>query len=373
MTYRFRPAVREQTALLLGISGPSSSGKTLSALRLARGILGGDDGIFMVDTEANRGLHYACAPGEATGPFLFNFQHCAMSPPFSPSAYREVLGEGVKAGARVMVVDSMSHLHEGEGGVLEMHESELARLAGNDFGKRERMKFAAWIGPKSENGKLVNWILQQKCNFIFCFRAKDKMKLIKNAQGKMEPVQLGWTPICSDRFEYEMTTLLMLPPTARGVPDLNLEATKINTHHTTFFPIGKPIDETAGRLLAEWAAGGAKPTPTHTTQPEGSSEDRSKAMRSVHAAAAKDGISHEDLSAYARLTLGLGGMEECSLDHLREMYAAIKAGTFQLPRGELLSVACPNKDGRDVEITECETACPDRLGCPAFDEGGKPV
>lgn len=342
MSYTFRPAVREQTALLLGIAGCSGSGKTLSALRLARGILGGDDGIFVVDTEANRALHYACAPGEDPGPFLFKFQHCAMSPPFSPDAYREVLGEAVNAGARVVIVDSMSHLHEGEGGVLEMHEAELQRMAGNDYGKRERMKFAAWISPKAANGKLVNWILQQKCNFIFCFRAKDKMKLIKNAQGKMEPVQLGWTPICSDRFEYEMTSLLMLPPTARGVPDLNLEATKINAHHVQFFPAGKPIDEAAGKALARWAAGGAKPRAEASSGPTGQQvfeppkppasvlgDDHQRAMRSVHAAAKKEGISHEDLTRYAFGIFGHTSLSDCSVEELRKVYGALKDGAFR--------------------------------------------
>lgn len=270
MSFTFRPALREQTSLLIGVAGPSNSGKTASALKIARGIMGGhgqDERIFVIDTEAKRALHYACGPNEQPGPFRFRFQHGELRAPFSPDAYRESIAAAVAAGAGVVVVDSMSHEHESEGGILEWHERELDRMAGQDYGKRERMTFAAWIKPKSAHNKLVGFILQQPVHFIFCFRAKDKMKLVKTREddpsgregGKMvtKPVQLGWTPICSDRFEYEMTTLLMMPPGAKGVPDLDLDATKINAHHREFFPKGHAIDEQAGMHLAEWARGGA--------------------------------------------------------------------------------------------------------------------
>lgn len=284
MSYTFRPAVRAETSLLLGIAGPSGSGKTASALKVARGILGGqDEGIFVIDTEADRALHYACAPGEEPGPFRFRFQHCSMRPPFSSANYSEVIGVAVNAGARVIVVDSMSHEHEGKGGMLEAHAKELERMGG-----RDSQTFAAWIKPKAAHNDLVNVILQQRCHFIFCFRAKDKMKLVKvmkDGRERTEPVQLGWTAICSDRFEYEMTTLLMLPPAARGVPDLSLESTKVNAHHVDFFPKGHPIGEDAGRRLAEWARGGA-PALTNgapTTHPQRSATP-AEAPRSAPAA-----------------------------------------------------------------------------------------
>lgn len=256
-TFTFRPAVREETSVLLGFAGPSGSGKTLSALRAARGLAGGDDTkIFAVDTEQGRMLHYACAGNEKPGPFKFRFNHLRMNAPFSPDAYASAITAARTAGAKVIIVDSMSHEHEGAGGILEQHEQQLEKMAGQDWAKRERMKFTAWIVPKAAHNKLVNSILQQPCHMIFCFRAKDKLALIKNDKGKIEPTKVGWTAICSDRFEYEMTTLLMLPPNAKGVPDLNAEQTKIQEQHRAFFPVGQPITEKAGELLAAWAKGG---------------------------------------------------------------------------------------------------------------------
>ena len=257
MTFQFRPARREQAPLLIGVAGPSGSGKTASALKLARGIVGGDEGIYLVDTEGSRAKHYACAAGEEPGPFRFRFEHLDFTAPFSPDRYLEAIAAATASGARVVIVDSMSHCHEGAGGLLDAHEQELERMAGSDLNKRERVKFTAWIKPKAANGRLVNAILQMRCHMIFTLRAKDKIAIVKGRDGKTEPVQVGWTPICTDRFEYEMTTMLMLPPGAQGVPDLSLEATKIHAHHKAFFPPGEPISEAAGAALAAWARGGA--------------------------------------------------------------------------------------------------------------------
>jgi len=52
-----------------------------------------------------------------------------------------------------IVVDSMTHEWAGEGGVLEMQEAELERMAGNDWEKRERVKMASWIKPKMAHKK----------------------------------------------------------------------------------------------------------------------------------------------------------------------------------------------------------------------------
>lgn len=54
-TFEARPAVREEEPLLIGIIGPPGGGKTLSGLKIARGIQsvrGGD--IVVIDTEGGR-------------------------------------------------------------------------------------------------------------------------------------------------------------------------------------------------------------------------------------------------------------------------------------------------------------------------------
>jgi hypothetical protein len=76
MTFQFAPAVREQVSLLIALAGAVGSGKTFSALRLAKGMAPSGK-IAFIDTEARRGLHYA---------EQFKFMHADMRPPFRPAA-----------------------------------------------------------------------------------------------------------------------------------------------------------------------------------------------------------------------------------------------------------------------------------------------
>lgn len=250
MTYKFRPAVRDKTAILLGLAGPSRSGKTYSALRIATGIArveGGD--IAFIDTERGRALQYADR---------FKFLHANLEPPFSSARYEEAIMDAVAIKPAVIIVDSASHEHEGPGGILEQHEEILKRMAGDDWRKRDKLKFTAWIEPKQAHNRYVNTLLQLNTHFIFCFRAKDKLALIKNEQGKIEPTAMGWTPICTDRFEYEMTSLLVLPEGSKGTPDFRATSTGLREPLDTMIKPGEQLTEAVGERLAQWARGPKK-------------------------------------------------------------------------------------------------------------------
>src|SRR4051812_16096006 len=155
-------AKRESTPLLIGLVGPTGCGKTKSALRLAAGIQRIRGGKLVgIDTEARRMLHYANE---------FNLTYLELGAPFSSLRYLDAIkAAAAKAEGGVVIIDSMSHEHEGEGGYLEYHETELNRMAGDDWKKRERMTFTAWIKPAGERRRLINTILQLNCAFIFCF------------------------------------------------------------------------------------------------------------------------------------------------------------------------------------------------------------
>lgn len=254
--FTFKPATREQTPLLLGLVGPSGGGKTYSGLRLATGIqsvVGGQ--VAVIDTEARRSLHYANK---------FKFLHLDFAPPHSPDRYLDAIRAAMQAGAKTIMVDSMSHEHEGAGGVLEWHEAELDRMAGDDYRKRDAMNFLAWAKPKASRRKLINGLLQMHCNFVFCFRAKEKIKMVKQANGKTVPTDAGWQAIAGEEFVFEMTDRFLLPPGANGVPDLSQDAwstgvPKVPADHQDIIGQGKPLDESMGAALARWAMGDVAP------------------------------------------------------------------------------------------------------------------
>lgn len=244
---------RERTPLLVGLTGPSGGGKTFSAHRLAQGIqsvVGGE--IYMIDTENRRGLHYADR---------FKFKHVDMQPPFGSIDYLAALEFCVAQGAKTIIVDSMSHEHEGPGGLLDLHEKELDRLAGQDWAKRERCKMLAWAEPKARRRQLINGMIRLDANIICCFRAKQTAKPVKR-DGKTEVEQLGFMPIAGDEFVFEMTLNCLLPPAAGGVPKWQSEETGERTmiklpeqFKAWLADKSQPLDESVGAGLARWASG----------------------------------------------------------------------------------------------------------------------
>jgi energy-coupling factor transporter ATP-binding protein EcfA2 len=254
--FSFRPAVREQTPLLLGLVGPSGSGKTMSALRLATGIqsvVGGR--IAAIDTEARRMLHYA---------ERFDFDYLEFGQPFGGDRYLEAVQAAVDAGAKTVIVDSMSHEHEGPGGHLDYHDQEVKRLLdAGGFKSEFAAQIPAWTRPSARRRKLINGLLQHPVNMIFCFRAKEKIKLVKR-NGKTEPVELGWQAIAGEEFVYEMTDRFLLTPGCKGVPAFDQDAwatgvPKLPDEHRELVPEGAQLDESIGAALAQWALG--KPGP----------------------------------------------------------------------------------------------------------------
>ncbi len=243
-TFEDKPAKREAVPLLIGIVGSSGSGKTFSALRLASGI-GGP--IFFLDSEAKRALWYADK---------FDFQHVEFKAPFSPDDYLAAIQYCFEKGAKTIIIDSFSMEWEGQDGVLEMQEKELDRIAGNDYAKRDRCKMMAWIKPKMQHRKLLNAILQMPVNFIFCFRAKEKIDL-----SQQKPRPLGWMPIASDDVIYEMSLNVLLMPNSRGIPcwhpaEMGEKAIiKLPSQFEAIFAKNEPLSEEIGGKLANWAKG----------------------------------------------------------------------------------------------------------------------
>jgi hypothetical protein len=248
VTFQFKPAIRESVGLLIGLAGGTGSGKTFSAMRLAAGIAG-DKPFAVIDTEARRALHYAD---------MFRFDHADLPAPFSPQSYAEAILAADKGGYPVIVVDSMSHEWAGEGGVLEMYDAELNRMAGNDWEKRERVKMAAWIRPKMDHKKMVQRLLQIRAHLILCFRAEEKIEMVRDDKGKMvirPKTSLvginGWIPITEKALPFELTASFLLTADAPGMP----KPIKLQEQHKIMFPLDRPINEESGKRVAAWAQG----------------------------------------------------------------------------------------------------------------------
>jgi hypothetical protein len=245
----FRPAVRENVGLLIGLAGGTGSGKTFSAMRLASGIAG-TQRFCVIDTEAGRAKHYADQ---------FKFDHGDLAPPFSPARYAEAIAAADEAGYPAIVVDSVSHEHAGEGGLLDMFEEEFERM-----GRRDAVKMTAWIKPKGAHKKMVSRLLQVRAHLILCFRAEEKVDIVTVVEDGKKRTKIvpkvtrtgleGWTPIAEKNLPYELTASFLLTADAPGIP----KPIKLQQQHRALFPLDQPITEESGRRLAQWASGAPK-------------------------------------------------------------------------------------------------------------------
>lgn len=252
-TFIAAPAKREHVFLNVGIIAPSGGGKTFSALRLATGIqsvVGGD--IIGLDTENRRMLHYADQ---------FKFQHVPFEPPFGSLDYLEAIKFCAAKKPGVIIVDSMTHEHIGEGGYLHTAEQVVDRIAGTDYAKREKAQFAGWAKAGPLRQRMIEGIKQLDAHFIFCWRAKEKTKPIRK-DGKMVPQEMGLMPLAGEEWVYEMAVNIMLPARAGGVPLWRADhigerlMMKLPKYFEPIFSQERPLDEEHGRLMAEWAMGG---------------------------------------------------------------------------------------------------------------------
>ena len=258
MAHHYRPARREPSTLLIGLAGPTGSGKTFSAFRLAKGIVSVTGGKIAVgDTERGRALQYA---PDSMGYEGFEFLHCDIEPPYSADNYLDafVAGEEAAGEGGVLIIDSMSHEHEGEGGLLDAHDAEVKRMSGGDTKKAERVKGFAWVKPKQARRKLVSRVIQARCHVICCFRAKEKVKMAK-VDNKMTIVPIGWQPITGDDWPYEMTIMALMDDKRKGVPIISeFDAGKLPDGLQERFPTNKRLSEATGIKLAQWALAGSE-------------------------------------------------------------------------------------------------------------------
>ncbi len=239
-----RPAKRGGSKPIIGICGTSGSGKTYTALKMARGMVSKASEIGFIDTENKRGSLYADI---LDGPFQIGDLYA----PFSPSRYSEAIKEFQAAGVKVLVVDSISHEWEGEGGCDDIANAPKAN--------GEPRKVANWIGAKRQHKSFMNTLLYCPMPVIACIRARDKIKVVK-VNGKEEFVPQGLQPICEKNFMFEMTASMLMEEEGKKQTFLKMPA-----FLKPFFGNGNGyLGEETGRKVVEWFEVGDKDSPEVT-------------------------------------------------------------------------------------------------------------
>lgn len=249
--FKIVPAVRTEVPLMLMLLGESGSGKTWSAFELATGIqeiYGGD--IYGIDTERS-------ATGMLFYEDFFKFKHCPLPPPHGPLHYQKAIVDCLKQGARIIIIDSMSHEHDGVGGVLDQIQDVIQAKGRTHSG-------SAQIEPKAQRKQLNRFILEQAdVVFILCYRAHDKVKPVKGDEWK----KLGTQPVTTSPLRFDATARFLMNPVSPGKPILQPEEkpeqvwTNIPKQFQGWVKEDQYLDRALGRRMAEWAKGKHALTP----------------------------------------------------------------------------------------------------------------
>jgi DNA polymerase III delta prime subunit len=252
-TYTFRPSIQEaiNKSPIIAFAGPTGSGKTESAMRLARGYVGPNEKFCIIDTEERRALYKK----ERYQPW----DHLDLKEPFSPENYQGALDSALKEGYKAVIIDSWSHEWAGYGGVTDMADQELKKMVDSmGADKASKLTALAWSGPKQRHKKVMNHtIIRFPALLIFCLRAERKVKFIME-NGKQKIVDAGFLPICEKGFMFEMLVACMMEGIPEGTPGVPLHIKQLEKDLEPVFIKGEQVNEETGRRLAEWAAGGQK-------------------------------------------------------------------------------------------------------------------
>jgi len=236
MAFEIRIAERKQAKIRIGLSSVSGGGKTMSALLLAKGLAGGDwSKVAMIDTEQGSGDLYA---------HMGAFNVVPLVAPFSPERYIECIKLCESAGMKVIIVDSMSHEWEGEGGIIWQKD----RMQGAD----------AWSKLTPKHDAFKQAILQSTCHMITTLRRKTEYTIEETVNAKgykvSKPVKQGLKTITRDGWDYELTIDFEIDQQHYCIAPK--DRTELFANIDPFI-----ITEQTGANILNWCQNGAVPAP----------------------------------------------------------------------------------------------------------------
>lgn len=197
----FQTAERIKYRLLMAITGPAGSGKTVTSMKIMSYLLEGEP-FFMIDTENGRSLQYSVAPGETPDPEerKFNFQIATLTD-YNPKNYITAIDEAIEQGAKGIIIDSLSHAWAGKGGVLDL-KAKKDMQGGNSY--------TNWSAFTQLQNSLIEKIMQLPIHVIVTMRSKTEYSLQQNAAGKSVPVKIGQAPVQRDDLEFNFDIVIMM-------------------------------------------------------------------------------------------------------------------------------------------------------------------
>ena len=241
-----KKAKRENVKVKILLLGASGSGKTYSALRLAKG-MGGKT--LMIDTEARRGLYYAnefdydyveLKEVRRTDPDYEDYKQILprISEPYAPENYIALIRYAIDNGYDNLIIDSITHEWNSKGGILDAKN----KMPGNN-------DYVKWAKLTPRHDDFIYEILHSPINVIATVRGKDAYVMEENEKGKQTPKKVGLGAVQRDGIEYEYTVTFLIDQETHVAT-----AMKDNTH--LFDGRYSVLTEQDGEDLIKWANAG---------------------------------------------------------------------------------------------------------------------
>ncbi|MDC7994035.1 AAA family ATPase [Altibacter sp. HG106] len=243
-----RKSERRKAKMKLALQGSSGSGKTYSALLLAKGLTRNQfEKVAVIDTENGSADLYAQ---------LGNYNVVSMKPPYSPERYIEAIQLCEQAGMEVIIIDSISHCWDY---LLHIHSN----MPGNSF--------TNWGKITPRQNTFVNKILQSDSHIIATMRVKQDY-VLNNKNGKMVPEKVGLKAIQRDSLDYEFTIVFDIDISHHA--KASKDRTELFTNKPDFI-----INAATGKKLLLWCS-------------EGSDDVLEKIKREIESCETLEGLRH---------------------------------------------------------------------------------
>lgn len=235
----FIKATREKAKLKLAISGLEGSGKTMGSLLVARGVVGPQGKIAVIDTEQGKSTYYS--DNKITKHISYDVDE--IKAPFTSQKYLACIKDAVNAGYDFLIIDSISHEWDGPGGIKDQKDAIDAR-GGNSF--------TNWGKVKPLHDAFIHGILTADIHIICTMRCKSDMILEMNDRGKQAPKKVGLKAIQREGVEYEFD--LMFDMAHNKTFSVSKDRTGL------FDGRFEMLSEDIGRELGEWLSTAAPAT-----------------------------------------------------------------------------------------------------------------
>ena len=213
----FRDATRQQAKASILIEGLSGRGKSGLALMLAYALAGKDwKKVYAIDTE-NRSLDLFEGLTMSDGTKCTPFKKVDLLPShgYAPSNYLMCKENAINAGGAVMINDSITHMWQQEGGVLDL----VTQVQTKD--SKRYNNYTAWGAPevKAEKKAIYSVVRDSRIHVISTVRVKEKFDMVTE-NGKTALQSLGEQEQQMPDLKYEPDLVLHMlhPGVMNGTP-----------------------------------------------------------------------------------------------------------------------------------------------------------